>query len=162
MTHPRTHRPRRGASALEAALILPVLFLLLLGLIVGGRGVFHYEQVACLSREAARFAAVQGADYAAETGQASPTEAQIRDRAVLPLAMEMDPARLTVTVQFVDKANGTVTAWDGASKAPSGQTASGDTVTNAVRVTVTYQWSARPLLSGPLTLASTSEMPLAY
>src|SRR5207248_6751306 len=83
---------RRGAVTVETAIVLPVLCLLVFGLIVGGMGVSRYQLVAFLSREAARYAAVRGADWQRETGQASPTQQQITDTVVAPLAVSMDPA----------------------------------------------------------------------
>ena len=41
---------RRGAVAVEAAVVYPVLFLLLLGVIVGGMGVFRYQMANVLSK----------------------------------------------------------------------------------------------------------------
>jgi hypothetical protein len=60
---------RRGAALVEFALVAPLVFLLLLGLIVGSFGVYRYLQVAALAREASRWAAVHGADYARENAQ---------------------------------------------------------------------------------------------
>ena len=42
---------RRAALAVETAIVLPVMVFLLLMLIVGGIGVFRYQQVACLARD---------------------------------------------------------------------------------------------------------------
>src|SRR5213593_2814721 len=46
-----TVRQRRGASVLEFAIVAPVTFMLILGLIIGGLGVFRYQEVAQLARE---------------------------------------------------------------------------------------------------------------
>lgn len=54
-------RPSRGTNAVEAAIALPVAFLLILGTCVIGLGVFRYQQVASLAREGARYASVHGA-----------------------------------------------------------------------------------------------------
>ena len=44
--------PRRhGTHALECAVVFPVVFLLLFGLLIGALGVFRYQQVASLARE---------------------------------------------------------------------------------------------------------------
>lgn len=153
---------RRGALMVESAVVYPLLFLLLFGLIVGGLGVFRFQQVACQAREAARWASVRGAKWARETGKASPSAAQVRSEAVLPLAQGMDPGRLTVQVHWVDQVTGTAHDWDLASKAPAGMTAAGAPVTNRVRVTITYQWSPEALGIGPLNLRSISEIPMAF
>src|SRR5437764_13265984 len=109
---------RRGAVTVETAIVLPVLCLLVFGLIVGGMGVFRYQLVAFLSREAARYAAVRGADWQRDTGQASPTQRQITDT-VAPMAVSMDPAGLTVRVQWVNGVTGDVADWDASGKAPA-------------------------------------------
>ena len=41
-------------------------------------------------------------------------------------------------------------------------TAQGEYVTNTVRITVSYQWTPDFLGLGPLSLQSTSEIPMAY
>ena len=53
-------------------------------LIVGGLGVFHYQQTACLAQEAARWASVRGGDYQKDTDQASPTTQQILQQVTEP------------------------------------------------------------------------------
>jgi len=64
----RIHRNgRRAATAVEASIIYPITFFLLLGLIVGGMGMFRYQQMASLARETARYASVHGTDYAKAT-----------------------------------------------------------------------------------------------
>jgi Flp pilus assembly protein TadG len=153
---------RRGAVLVESAIVYPVLFLLLFGLIVGGLGVFRYQQVACQAREAARYACVRGARRLLETGQVPPTAAAIRTQVVLPLAAGMDPTKLTVQVQFLDEVAGTITDWDLATKWPTSTTTSGQLVTNHTRVTVTYQWTPELFVAGPVNLKSVSEMPMEY
>ena len=153
---------RRGALVVESALVYPLLVLLLLGLIVGGLGVFRYQQVACQAREAARWAAVRGLEMKKESGQAPPTRQEIIRQAVLPLAAGMDPAKLTVQVEWIDQVTGQAHDWDAVNKAVTGMTAAGDPVTHRVRVTVTYRWSPELFLAGPLNLKSVSEMPIAY
>jgi Flp pilus assembly protein TadG len=147
--------------ALEAAVAYPVLFVLLLGVVIGGLGVFRYQQVACQAREAARWAAVRGASYQKDTGTASPTQEQIRQTAVVPLAAGMDPANLVVTVEWVDQATGTVYPWDTAARRPTSITASGAVVTNTVRVTVTYRWLPAGVAGKTVNLVSVSELPMS-
>lgn len=154
-------RKRSGAVALESALVLPVFLLLVLMLIVGGIGVFRYQQTACLAREAARFASVRGADYQLEQDTASPTQAQIREQAVLPLAVNMDLDQVDVNVEWVDQANNVVQAWDLAKKYVRTIHPSGVYVNHSVRVTVTYRWTPGVLLE-PLTLRSVCEVPMGY
>jgi Flp pilus assembly protein TadG len=158
----RTRPGRRGAVLVESAVVYPLLFLLLFGLIVGGLGVFRYQQVACQAREAARYACVHGAGWQKETRQACPTAAQLRQDVVLPLAAGMDPAKLTVQVEWIDEITGAAADWDQAGKWPTGTTQDGDRVTNRVRVTVTYAWWPEAFLAGPINLKSVSEVPMAF
>jgi Flp pilus assembly protein TadG len=160
-TSSRLLRNRNGAVAVETAIVFSVLVFLLVMLIVGGMGVFRYQQTACLAREAARWASVRGSGYQQDTGQNSPTEAEIRTNAVLPLAVGMQTNGLSVQVQWVNGATGQAVNWDSSSKAPTSKTTSGDTVANTVRVTVTYQWSPG-LLIGSLDFKSVSEVPMSF
>jgi Flp pilus assembly protein TadG len=151
---------RRGAHAVESALVFPVVLVLFFGLIVGGIGIFRYQQVACLAQEAARWASVRGGDYQKDTDHNSPTKAQIRDQAVLPLAVSMDTSQLSVQVEWVDKGSNSSTDWDAAPKDVKSITPQGEYVNNTVRVTVTYNWSPG-ILIGPLTLSSQCEVPMS-
>ena len=155
-------RHRRGAVTVESAIVYPVMFLLLFGVIVGGLGVFRFQETALQARDAARYASVRGGRYHKETGNPSPTAAQIRQDVVLPLAGGMDPAGVAVKVEWIDETTGAAYDWDKSAKWPTGMTATGVAVTNRVRVTVTYQWCPELYIAGPLTLKSVSEIPMAY
>src|SRR5436190_8895725 len=138
----RPHSPgRRGAVAVEAAIVYPVLIVLLLLLVLGGVGVFRYQQVAFLSQEGARQVSVRGQDWSKETRQKSPTEADIRQDIILPLAAGMDPDLLTIQIQHIDNVSGAVTSWDASSRAATSVTDAGDLVANSLRVTVNYRWT---------------------
>ena len=52
----RTRTARCGATLVETALVLPVLFLFIYGMVIGGIGVFRHQVLASLAREAARYA----------------------------------------------------------------------------------------------------------
>lgn len=54
---------RRGASVVEMAIVAPLVFAMTIGVIMGGLGVFRYNQVASLAREGARWASVRGPEY---------------------------------------------------------------------------------------------------
>jgi Flp pilus assembly protein TadG len=151
-----------GALAVEGAIVYSVLFLLILGIIIGGIGVFRYQQVACLAREGARWASVHGGDWQTDSGKAASTESQVLQQAVLPLAAGMDPAAVSIQVQFVDRAANSVSAWDKVSHPPQSRDSANNLVNNRVRVTVTYQWVPGGLLNGPLYITSTSEMAMWY
>ncbi len=62
----RNRSHRRGAAALEAAVVYPVTMLLLIGTVVLGIAVFRYEQLQSLAREGARYASVHGPTYASQ------------------------------------------------------------------------------------------------
>jgi Flp pilus assembly protein TadG len=161
MNDKKQTRRRSAAAAVEAAVSLPVLFFLLLALVIGGMVVFRYQQVACQAREAARWACVRGGDYQKDTDQLSPTQQQILEQAVLPLAVGMDPAALSCHVQWIDQGSNTVQDWDSAPKDVKSVTPKGEYVSNTVRVTITYQWTWDFLL-GPVSLQSVSELPMSY
>lgn len=56
----RLHRCRRGATMLEAAVIMVVFFLLVFGMFDLGLGVFRYHQVSEAARQGARLVVVHG------------------------------------------------------------------------------------------------------
>jgi Flp pilus assembly protein TadG len=151
---------RGGAATVEAAVVLPVLFLVVFGLIAGGVGVFRYQQVAYLARESARWASVRGGNYQRDTNLDSPTRQQIVDNAVTPYAVGMDPAALDVQVQLVNQGTGTTTDWDASAKDVRSLTPAGDYVNNSVRVTVSYEW-VPGFFWGPQTLQSVCVMPMS-
>ncbi|HEY1377270.1 MAG TPA: TadE/TadG family type IV pilus assembly protein [Gemmataceae bacterium] len=138
----RTIPPRRGASAVEAAVVLPVLFLFVFGLIVGGLGAFRYQEVAMLAREGSRWAAVHGTTYQDESGRQTPvTAADVYNNAMKPLAVALDPAKISYTVRYT----------------PDNQPPA-----STVSVTVTYRWLPEVYLVGPITLSCTSTRVMAY
>jgi Flp pilus assembly protein TadG len=153
---------RRAAIAVEAAVVFPVVLVVFLGLVLGGVGVFRYQQTACLAREAARWASVRGSNWEQETNQSSPTAQQILQQAVLPFAAGMDPTQISLQVLWVNQGTGAAVAWDSSGKDVQSLTASKDYVTNTVRVTVTYQWTPGWLVIGPINLQSTCEIPMSF
>ena len=58
----------RGQSLVEFALALPIFFLLLIGLIEGGRYVFYSEVLNHAAREGARYAIIHGENSSDPTG----------------------------------------------------------------------------------------------
>ena len=166
------HSRRTGTYAVEAVVVYPILFFLVIGQIVGGMGVFRYQQVAHLSREAARFAAVHGGQYQQENAAAitagqlpNVTEDYIKQQIVQAKAISMDASRLSVQVSF-NNANGSF-GWDdtanNGNRYPFAENSDGTAaLTNTVSVTVTYQWFPESLLIGPYTITSTSVIPMSY
>ena len=62
------HVLRAGTHAVECAVIYPVTFFFILSIIYGAMGVFRYQEMAGLSREAARYGSVHGAQYRKDAG----------------------------------------------------------------------------------------------
>lgn len=150
-----------GAAALEAAIVLPVMVLMLLFLVQGGIAIFRSNQVTTQAREAARYASVHGGDWARETKKKCPTQAEIVSAAVTPLAQSMDTANLTCTIEWIEEATGNAVAWDSATHDVASTDANSRTMTNRVRVTVTYR-STGVFLLGTLTFKSVSELPMSF
>jgi Flp pilus assembly protein TadG len=152
---------RRGATTVEAAIVMPILLLMVFAIIVGGMGVFRYQLIGHLAAEAARYASVHGADWEADQNQAPLTTAQIVQNIMLPSATTLDPTQLAVTVQWVDNGKNQVQDWDSSPRTPKSLNSSGDYVTNNVRVTIRYTWIPETLLP-PCTLTSVCEIPLSH
>jgi Flp pilus assembly protein TadG len=154
----RNTRERRGAVTVEAAIVLPVLLFLLLMLLIGGIGVFRYQQVACLAREGTRWASVRGTGWQMDTGQTPPTQQDILQNAVLPLAVGMDPNAITIQAEWLNGETGAVTAWDSSPKSPLSLSKTNQGVSNRIRVTVNYVWTPGVLIPGSLNMSSVSEV----
>jgi Flp pilus assembly protein TadG len=146
----RSSHQRRAATVVECAIVLPITFFLILGMIIGALGIFRYQQVASIAREGARWAAVHGRDYSEENNQPVTTAKNVYDNAIQPMAVILDPASLTYSV-----------AWDDAGERPTYLNSANQPKKNNVRVTVTYQWVPEAYLGG-ITLSSTSMMPISY
>ena len=135
----RRHPRRSGAAMVEFAFVAPVFLLFLIGLIIAGLGVFRYQQVASLAREAARYASVRGTKYQAVTGQPAATAQDIYNNVILPGSVALDPAQLGYSVTWnTDNRPG-----------------------NTVTVQVTYQWIPEAFLGG-ITLGSSSTVTVSY
>jgi Flp pilus assembly protein TadG len=130
---------RRGTHAIECAVVFPLVFLLLFGLIVGALGVFRFQEVASLAREGSRYASVRGQQYQLMTGKPAATADDVFNNAIAPRAVILTPSQLSSTV-----------TWN-----PDNRQGS------SVTVTVTYQWVPEAYLGG-LTLSSTSTTPISY
>src|SRR5262245_46773035 len=144
--------PRPAATLVECAIIYPITFLILIGLLVGSMGMFRYQEMASLSREAARYASVHGTDYARDTGTTAPTPEQIYQAVVVPQAVNLDLERLSYSITY-DQSNAPTSV-----KVASGNV---QPYTNKVKVTLTYQWIPEAFLGG-ITLTSTAELPMSH
>src|SRR5262249_15491818 len=123
----------------ECAFVYPATFLFILAIIIGGMGMFRYQQISWLARQGSHYASVRGTTYASDTGNTAATQTSI-DTYVKAQAASLDNSNLTVTMS------------------PTTAGATGSTLT----VTVSYQWFPEAYLVGPITLTSTSKMTVAY
>lgn len=57
------HSRRRGLTVVESAVVYPLTGGIMLGMIIGSMGVFRYQEMAALAREASRYGSVHGAQY---------------------------------------------------------------------------------------------------
>jgi len=170
----RNRPQRRGTTSVEAALVYPVVIVTVLGLLVGGMGIFRYQEVANLAREGARYAATHAGQYQQENAAAitagtlpNVNDDYITKNIIKPRAYYMDTSKLQVSIT-INTPNGSFD-WDSTSKNgarwPSSQETISNTnynVTNTVSVTVTYPWVPEGLLVGPINLSSTSVIPMCY
>jgi Flp pilus assembly protein TadG len=130
---------RRGATVVECALVFPVFIGLVFGLVVGGMGVFYYQEVASLAREGARYAAVHGAQYAQVTGRPPATPQDVYNNAIAPKLVVFQPNQINYSVTWNPDNN------------------QGSLVT----VQVTYHWIPEAFLV-PIDLTSTATLPVSY
>jgi Flp pilus assembly protein TadG len=154
------HKVRSAATLVEFAIVAPSTFLLLLGLLVGGLGIFRYQEVAYLAREASRWACVHGAQYAKDTGKpaAGPDDGVwsggsgqctlLYNNVIHPRAVALDPSKLTYSVTWNTDNN-------------TNHTVNGHKVANTVTVTVTYRWIPEAYLGG-ITFSSSSVSLMYY
>jgi Flp pilus assembly protein TadG len=146
----RRSAARSGATVVECAFILPATFLLLFGLVVGGMGVFRFQETSTLAREAARYASTHGHQYRKDAGLPIGTSADwsadIYNNAIQPNLVSLDPSLVSYQVSWPDVINqpGKPDNWPG----------------SQVTVTVNYQWFPELYIVGPLVLTSTSSMPI--
>ncbi len=149
-----SNRRRRGTTTVEAAIVLPTVFLFIIGMCVISLGIYYYQQVASLAREGARYASVHGTQYAADTNNAPATAADIYNNAILPMAVGLNTGSLSYAVSW--NTSNSPTSYSTTSTPP------GAPVNNSVSVTVTYSWTPELYLTGPINLTSTSVLPMSY
>lgn len=181
MRYPYAARRRPGTSLVEAAVVYPIVFMLMLGLLVGGMGVFRYQEVSHLAREGARWASVHGAQYHQDQGtypgsvggtyertdsspapgirwykvDSSPASGtwtgDIYNGAIKPNIMTLDENYVTCEIGWPRVTNLAGTV---VQDNPDNWRGS------KVFVTVNYKWFPEVYLVGPFTLTSTSAMPM--
>jgi Flp pilus assembly protein TadG len=146
------HHRRRGTTTTEFAITCPIAFFIIFAIIVGGLGVFRYQQVASAAREGARWASVHGGQYAQDTGRPAAMPSDVYTNAILPAATALNAANLSYSVTW-DKDNMPLEVVNGNYEVPTG---------NTVTVTVNYQWLPEMYLIGPYNLTSTSTAQMVY
>jgi Flp pilus assembly protein TadG len=148
---------RTGAALVETAVVYPVLFLIVLGIIMLGIGVFRYQQVAHAAREGARWAAVHGYKYSQETKNPAATPDDVYENAIKP---QLSGAKESLTTYSV--------TWDQSNKQSysyvytdpaNGQTRVRER-SNTVSVTVRYSWNT--IFFGVIPVSSTTVMTMSY
>ena len=77
---------RSGTTLVESAVVYPFVILMLFGLIIGGLGIFRYQEMSALARRAARYASVRGQQWATDTGHTAVSSTDIYNNAILPSA----------------------------------------------------------------------------
>ena len=144
--------PRPGAVILESAAVYGLTAVVLFALLIGGIGVFHYQEVAYLAQEGARWACVKGTDYQSEVaGAKAATAKDVYDNAIKPKIFTLDEDRLSYNVHWNSK-NSPVT--------PSSDYTKG--VRHTVTVTVTYEWLPEWFFIGPMTMTSSTTVQMSY
>ena len=145
-------KKRFGATLVESAIVYPVTFLLLLGLLVGAMGIFRYQEMASLSREAARYASVHGGKFAKDSGTPAPGASDIYNQVIVPKAAGLDLSLLSYSI-----------TWNTDNNPYHVKIVNGDVlpVTNTVTVTLAYRWIPEVIFGG-VTLTSSSVMTMAY
>jgi Flp pilus assembly protein TadG len=151
MVRPPYTRPRAGFAATESIVVLPVLSVFILCTVIGGYGVFRYQQISLLAREGARYASVHGGQYQQETGNKAATAQDVYNNAIAPFATNLDLSQLTYSV-----------TWTTDNMPYHTSTEYEKPVANTVTVTVNYNWFPEAFLVGPITLSSTSTLPMSY
>jgi hypothetical protein len=126
---------RRGVTTAECGVVYSLTMLLIVGTIVEAFGVFHYQQISLLAREGARWASVHGPTYQQENNQTAPTSQDVLNNVITPMMVGLYPTQLTCSLSM--------------------------TATTA-SVTLTYSWTPEGFFNIPITLTSTSVMPITY
>ncbi len=140
-THAKIARDRRGAAALECAVVMMPLLLFLMGAVEYGRFLFVRNLAENASREAARFAVVRTNDQTTAQVQAVATNMMAGQSSAL--------SGMTISVFKADPVTGNnLGSW---TDARFGQGI-------AVRITGTYQPMIPLVMRNPITIQTTSVM----
>lgn len=159
---------RKGVTALEFAVVAPVVLFIILALVVGGVAIHRYQEVSYLAREATRYASTHGGQYKLDgipTSSGVPSvesDSDIRTYILTRVAI-LNPTNLTATISWSSPAtlsprNMPTYVDTDPTLVPPGQ----KLIQNYVTVTVSYQWMPELFLVGPINLSSTSTIPMSY
>ena len=96
---------RRAAAAVEIAIVLPLVMLLVIGLCVAELGAFRYQQIAALAHESARWASVHGKEYARQSKSSIATNQDIFESVIKPNAKGLDLKKLSHNVAWSEEEN---------------------------------------------------------
>ena len=149
----RLHKQSRlAATTVEFAVAASATFLILLGLIIGGLGIFRYLQVARVARDASRWASVHGTQYALDTKNPAATPIDVYNQVIVPNATGLDLSQLTYSV-----------TWNASNSPYHTATVKGQQVkvANTVTVSITYRWIPETFL-GAANLSSTTVSVMSY
>lgn len=151
---------RRGVVSTEFAFVAPILFMILLGILLGAIAIFRYQEMAWLAREGARYASTRNRQWATDASttsgstKTSLTEAELRT--YLQSRVFLIPADdLTVTAVWQESSSPQKVSF------VEGITTVAD---NTVTVTVgyTFQLSVPLMTDQTITVSSTATSPLGY
>ena len=166
-TLPRSPR-RAGVTTVEFAAVCSALLIIVFSLIVGGMGIFRYQEMAHLAREGARYASTHGGQYSldglpASTGVSAITSSSDLQNYLSSKVVGLDASKLTISVSWSAPAtiipNNIPSYVDtDPTLVPPGQ----KVIQNYVTVTVNYQWQPEVFPLGPFQLTSTSTIAMAY
>jgi hypothetical protein len=141
----------------EAAFVVPITAVTILGMVFGGASVYRYQQAAEVAREGARYASVRGGQWAKDNNKALSTPTTVYNNGMKHAAVSFDKSKVSIS------GNGCTAApfkfsvvWADAGQMPFYKNASGQKVANTVTVTVSYT------LDTGITVSSKSVMPIAY
>ena len=140
-------RSNSGQSTVELAIMLPLLLLVLIGIVDVALSINAYVTVTNATREAANYAITHPAAAATDVASAATTR-------VSPL----NTANVTVNTTWYDTGSTVANAWPPTSGNPARSI--------AVRVEVSYPWSASTIFVGQLfssrTFSSASTMAVTW
>jgi Flp pilus assembly protein TadG len=164
----RKNNARKGVTALEFAVVVPVAVFMILALIVGAMGIHRYQEVSHLAREGSRYASTHGGQYTldgqpAKTGVPAVASNSDMTTYLLTKVALLDPNNMTVAISWsapatLNPINMPYYVDTNPNLVPPGQI----TLQNYVTVTVSYQWMPELYLVGPITLTSTSTVAMQY